>query len=80
MTHSYLLDPFCALLVLLCATRQLAGHRNIVGMLGLCDTTIVAEYHQSFLGVLLRDGRELPVVEVVSMALDAARGLQVHSW
>ncbi|CAN0318902.1 unnamed protein product [Ectocarpus sp. 6 AP-2014] len=53
------------------------GHRNIVGMLGLCDTMVVTEYYTtSFLRAIFRGRMELPDLAVVSMALDAARGLQ----
>ncbi|CAN0149692.1 unnamed protein product, partial [Ectocarpus sp. 12 AP-2014] len=53
------------------------GHRNIVGMLGLCDTMVVTEYYTtSFLRAIFRGKMELPDLAVVSMALDAARGLQ----
>ncbi|CAM9931054.1 unnamed protein product, partial [Hapterophycus canaliculatus] len=46
-------------------------------MLGLCDTTVVTEYYStSFQGLIFRDKRPLPIRQVVSMALDAARGLQ----
>ncbi|CAN0220068.1 unnamed protein product [Scytosiphon promiscuus] len=55
------------------------GHPNIVGMLGVCDTTVVTEYYSaSFQGVLFRNKQPLPIRRVVSMALDAARGLQVR--
>ena len=62
----------------MCAERQLAGHPNIVQMLGFCDETIVTEYFGNFHDIVFREGRELPIVEVVSMALDAARGMQVR--
>lgn len=51
---------------------QLAKHSNIAGLLGYCGTTIVTEYHQSFLRVMFREGQQLPIGEVLSMALDAA--------
>lgn len=47
-------------------------------MLGLCDTMVVTEYFTtSFLRAIFRGRMELPDLAVVSMALDAARGLQV---
>ncbi|CAM9461262.1 unnamed protein product, partial [Hapterophycus canaliculatus] len=53
------------------------GNRNIVGMLGTCLTTLVTEYYAStFLGVIFRERQPMPIRQVVSMALDAARGLQ----
>lgn len=74
-------DPFCALHSDVCDTkRQLAGQSNIVGMLGFCHTTIVTEYHDSFLQVMFREGRQLPIANVLSMALDAARGVQVSVY
>ncbi len=69
--------------------RQLRGHDNIVGMLGLCGTTVVTEYVPiSFKTAAFRHGKELPrgkelsrgkvlpLERVVSLALDAAKGLQ----
>lgn len=57
---------------------QMKGHPNIVGMLGVCGTAVVTEYYSTnFLGVLFRNKRSLPIRQIVSMALDAARGLQV---
>lgn len=54
------------------------GHPNIVGMLGVCDTTVVTEYYStSFQELLFRNKRPLPTRQIVSMALDAAKGLQV---
>ncbi|CAM9157974.1 unnamed protein product, partial [Ectocarpus fasciculatus] len=54
------------------------GHQNIVPMLGLCDTIVVTEYHTtSLLRAIFRGRMELPDLAIVSMALDAARGLQV---
>lgn len=54
------------------------GHPNIVGMLGICGTTVVTEYYSTnFHESLFRDKRPLPIRQIVSMALDAARGLQV---
>lgn len=61
----------------MCENEKLAGHRNVANMLGYCNTTIVTEYHDSFLGIMFREGQPLPIAQIVSMALDAARGLQV---
>ena len=63
--------------VFLCAKRQLAGHPNIVQMLGFCDEAIVTDYYETVNEVLFREGRELPIAEVASLALDSARGLEV---
>lgn len=47
-------------------------------MLGVCGTAVVTEYYSTdFLEVVYRHGEGLPIRTVVSMALDAARGLQV---
>lgn len=56
------------------------GHPNVVGMLGFCDTTIATEYHDKFLNTLMLSGPDwttgLSILRIISMALDAARGLQ----
>lgn len=71
--------PRVCVCVFPCAiNRQLAGHPNIVQMLGFCDEAIVTEYYESFNGILFREGLQLPIADVVLMALDAARGLQVR--
>lgn len=65
--------PRCILLFV-----QMRGHPNVVGMLGVCDTAVVTEYYSTnFLGILFRNKRPLPIGQIISMALDAARGLQV---
>lgn len=47
-------------------------------MTGICDTTIVTDYYDNFMGIVHRKGKLLPIAQVVTMALDAARGLQVR--
>ncbi|CAM9848362.1 unnamed protein product [Scytosiphon promiscuus] len=55
----------------------LRGHPNIVGLLGVCDTTVVTEYYPNNIGkIAFRHGAALPIREVLTAALDAARGLQ----
>ncbi|CAM9799268.1 unnamed protein product [Ectocarpus fasciculatus] len=60
------------------ALDAVRGHPNIVDMLGLCESSSVSEYFPGRLDdLVLKDGAEpLPIALVVSMALDAARGLQ----
>lgn len=51
------------------------GHPNIVQMLGVCNTTLVSEYHATSMdGVMW--GNTFSVDRVVSMSLDAAKALQ----
>ena len=53
------------------------GHPNIVGMLGICNSTLVTEYYPiHFDQVILRQQKKFSIDEMVAMALDAARGLQ----
>lgn len=57
---------------------QLRGNRNVVAMLGVCGTTVVTEYYPTSVVYHAFGHREpLPIHVVVSMSLDAARGLQV---
>ncbi|CAB1119436.1 unnamed protein product [Ectocarpus sp. CCAP 1310/34] len=60
------------------ALDEVRGHPNIVDMLGLCESSSVSEFFPSRLDdLVLKDGaKPLPIALVVSMALDAARGLQ----
>lgn len=49
----------------------------MVGMLGVCNSTLVTEYYSiHFDQVILRQQMKFPIDKMVSMALDAARGLQ----
>lgn len=77
------LYEFCGLTVLLAApspSPQLAGHPNIVNMLGLCGTTVVTEYFEdNFLQKIHRHGKTLTIHGVVSLALDVARGMQASA-
>ena len=51
----------------------------MIGMLGLCETTVVTEYFSTkLLQYIFRHGRELPIHQIVSMSLDAVLGLQVR--
>lgn len=61
-----------------CNSTQVRGHPNIAGMLGICGTTVVSGFYPTPLtGVMWAPRPEpLPAAKVVSMALDAARGLQ----
>lgn len=46
-------------------------------MLGLCGTTVVTEYFDdNFVARIHRNGRAMSFRQVVSMALDVARGMQ----
>lgn len=72
------LKPSKSLLCLCEKIEQLAGHRNIVGMVGICGTTIVTKYYDAFTKTAHQRYRQPPIAEVLSMALDAARGLQVR--
>ena len=66
--------------------RQLKDHPNIVHLLGLCECDMVTEYFPNYMDVLLlgdsdHSGKpeklqEIPIERVISMALQAARGLQ----
>eukprot|EP00752_Nemacystus_decipiens_P005241 g4757.t1 len=64
------------------AMDMLKDHPNIVHLLGLCECDMVTEYFPYYLDVLLlgdsNDSRleEIPIREVIRMALQAARGLQ----
>jgi len=77
MNHVKLMAPsetFAAVL----APMQLRGQRNIVGMLGSCKTTVVTEYFPTnLLKYVYRHGTHLPFGQIVSMSLDAVKGLQV---
>eukprot|EP00903_Cladosiphon_okamuranus_P005886 g5821.t1 len=60
------------------ALDAIKGHPNMVGMLGTCGASSVSEYYPTHLDdlVLAPGAKPLPISMVVSMALDAARGLQ----
>lgn len=47
-------------------------------MVGICGTTIVTKYYDAFTKTAYHHYRQPPIAEVLSMALDAARGLQVR--
>lgn len=51
-------------------------------MLGMCNTTVVTEYFaDSFAGIVFRDDKDpLSIRQMVSLALGAARGMQVRFW
>ncbi|CAM9237457.1 unnamed protein product [Hapterophycus canaliculatus] len=59
------------------ALDAVKGHPNIVGMLGICGSSSVSQYYGVHLDdlVLSPDAQPLPISSVVSMALDAARGI-----
>lgn len=58
---------------------QLRHERNIIGMLGVCETTVVTEYFSTkLLHYVWRHGKDLAIEELVDMSIDAAKGLQVH--
>lgn len=60
-----------------CKLIKVTGHPNIVGMLGICNTTLVTEYHPTSLIQVMWNNRDTFTIEkVVPMALDAAKGLQ----
>ena len=55
----------------------MTGHPNIVGMLGICNTTLVTEFYSTSLVQVMWNNRETFTIDkVVPMALDAAKGLQ----
>ncbi|CBN74836.1 serine/threonine/tyrosine kinase [Ectocarpus siliculosus] len=55
----------------------LKGHPNIVEMLGVCGTTVVTKFFkEDFKGSIRRRGAPMPIRQVVSLALGAAKGLQ----
>ncbi|CAM9722239.1 unnamed protein product [Ectocarpus fasciculatus] len=55
----------------------LRGQPYIVGMLGLCQTTVVTEYHSdNFLSTIYGRPHKRSLHRVVSLALDVAKGLQ----
>lgn len=57
---------------------QLRDERNVIGMLGVCETTVVTEYFSTkLLHYVWRHGKDLENRELVSMSIDAAKGLQV---
>eukprot|EP00903_Cladosiphon_okamuranus_P009114 g8707.t1 len=64
------------------AMDMLKDHPNIVHLLGLCECDMVTEYFPYYLDVLLLGDsadlglQEIPIREVIRMALDAARGLR----
>ncbi|CAM9289922.1 unnamed protein product, partial [Hapterophycus canaliculatus] len=60
------------------ALHSVRGHFNIVGLLGLCESSSVTEFFPTRLEdlVLSPEAKPLPMKSVVAMALDAARGLQ----
>eukprot|EP00903_Cladosiphon_okamuranus_P015281 g14121.t1 len=59
-------------------TMDILRHeRNIIGMLGVCETTVVTEYYSTkLLHYVWRNGKDLEIRELVSMSIDAAKGLQ----
>lgn len=71
---------FHAFLPVMLVPMQLRGQRHIIGMLGMCETTVVTEYYSvKLLHHIWRHGHDLPMREVVEMSMDAAKGLQVHT-
>eukprot|EP00904_Undaria_pinnatifida_P002246 jgi/Undpi1/12021/HiC_scaffold_4.g01720.m1 len=60
------------------AINAVKGHSNIVGLLGMCGSTSVSQFFPERLDdLVLKPGADrLPIARVISMALDAARGLQ----
>ncbi|CAM9654688.1 unnamed protein product [Ectocarpus fasciculatus] len=60
------------------AIDAVRGHPNVVDLLGICGPNSVSEYYAVRLDdLVLKAGAEpIPILSVVSMALDAARGLQ----
>lgn len=57
---------------------QVRGHPNIVGLRGICESTSVQDFFSTRLDDLILKPRvePLPISQVLSMSLDAARGLQ----
>lgn len=56
---------------------QVRGHPNVLGILGLCESDSVSEYcDRSLDKLVLGTPVRLPILRVVGLALDAARGLQ----
>lgn len=57
---------------------QVQGHPNIVGLLGECGSTSVSPYFPNRLDdIVLKPGAErLPISRILTLSLDAARGLQ----
>ncbi|CBN74430.1 Serine/threonine-protein kinase pkn5 [Ectocarpus siliculosus] len=57
---------------------RVRGHPNVVDLVGICGPSSVSEYFAVRLDdlVLKAGAQPLPILTVVSMALDAARGLQ----
>ena len=48
-------------------------------MLGLCDTTVVTDFiSETFLDIILRDRKDLPIRRLFSLSIGAAKGLQVR--
>eukprot|EP00903_Cladosiphon_okamuranus_P005887 g5822.t1 len=60
------------------ALDAVRGHPNIVELLGICGASSVSEYYDTHLDdlVLSLGAKPLEIHSVVSLALDAARGLQ----
>ena len=59
-------------------STQLRHERNVIGMLGVCETTVVTEYFSTkLLHYVWRHGKDLAIEELVDMSIDAAKGLQV---
>lgn len=57
--------------------RQLAAHKNIVSILGVCNTTVATEaYAMDLDAAVVRRTRNWPVRKVLRVSLGAARGLQ----
>ncbi|CAM9139951.1 unnamed protein product [Hapterophycus canaliculatus] len=66
------------------ALDMVKHHPNVVHLLGLCECDMVTEYFSRYMDVLLlgdssdskEELREIPIREVIRMALEAARGIQ----
>eukprot|EP00752_Nemacystus_decipiens_P018202 g16331.t1 len=55
----------------------LRQERNVIGMVGVCKSTVVTEYYSgSLLHYVWRHGQKLAVEKLVDMSIDAAKGLQ----
>lgn len=58
---------------------QLREEKNVIGMLGVCETTVVTEYFNTkLLHYVWRHGKDMEIRELVAMSIDAAKGLQVR--
>lgn len=57
--------------------RQLASHKNIVSILGVCNTTVATEaYVMDLEAAVAGRTRDWPMRKVLRTSLDAARGMQ----